>query len=234
MPSLPPTRSVSFFSPREPFPCLSGQSVRQPPRTQQNAVVGGAVTMLPAKASDLAEEAADFLADQVLSEMSDGLQSRSVKHLLLPYTDSQSGQRALEAVAELSSVLVAKIRVLHFRAWEPARGGPIYFETPEDAVALTRDAVERLRQLGLEASGSVRDAARMLIPCEIVARADQLGACAIFLGTRRHVAITAKLLGSISQGVMRRASCPVIIVRSWRGWTGQCGAESGGRDHANR
>lgn len=234
MPDLPPTRSVSLFAPREPPPCLSGQPFRPPPRTQRNTVDGRAVTMFPAKGPGLAEEAADFLAEQAPSEVSDGLQGRSVKHLLLPYTDSQSGKRALEAVAELSSVLVAKIRVLHFRAWEPARGGPIYFETPEDAVALTRDAVERLRQLGLEASGSVRDAARTLIPCEIVARADQLGACAIFLGTRRHVAITAKLLGSISQGVMRRASCPVIIVRSCRGWTGQCGAESGGRDHANR
>lgn len=219
MPGLSPVRGVSFLAPRVLALCSRGQPALQEPGGRETAPGGGAATMPPLfpGAGDLAEEAAVFLAEQPLSEIGDGPRGGSAKQLLLPYTDSEPAKRALEAVVELSSVLTAEVRVLHFRTWEPGRGARFFYETPEDAVALTRDAVERLRRVGLEASGVVRDAARMLVPCEIVARADQLRAYSIVLGARQHRVITAALLGSISRGVMRRANCPVIVVRCPRG-----------------
>jgi nucleotide-binding universal stress UspA family protein len=52
---------------------------------------------------------------------------------------------------------------------------------------------------------------------EIVAYADSIDADAIVVGRRGHGKITSTLLGSVSQGILREAQRPVVVVPSkWR------------------
>jgi nucleotide-binding universal stress UspA family protein len=212
-----------------PLPSPSHRAAQAPPRSEPGCSIlrssgrkttpnGGATLppMFPGASDELAREAADFLADQAPGESLEVPRGGPSKQILLPYTDSRPAQRALEAVVDLSSVFNAEVQVLHFRTWEPGRGGPIFFETRNDAASLTQAAVAKLRGSGLTAMGIVHDAARLRVPYEIVARADQLRSCAIVLGARRHRVIAAALLGSISRNVIFRASCPVVVIRCSR------------------
>ena len=191
----------------------------EPVGPEKKATAGSAQTLppLPADAFGLAEEAAWFLAQEVQREGHDGPLGQRAYRLLLPYTDSESAERALDTVAELPFPFTAEVCVLHLREWATyGRGGRFFFETPEEAVSLTRCAVEKLRRHGLDASGIVQNCARGRVPSEVVVTANELSANAIVVGARRRPLITAALFGSVSLSVVRHASCPVILVHSSR------------------
>lgn len=46
----------------------------------------------------------------------------------------------------------------------------------------------------------------------IVARASRLGADLIVMGTHRRTSLSRLLVGSVAEGVLRRAPCPVVLV----------------------
>jgi nucleotide-binding universal stress UspA family protein len=52
------------------------------------------------------------------------------------------------------------------------------------------------------------------VDLEIVALAKELGAGLIVMGCRGHRGIRRAIEGSISDGVIRHAPCPVLVVRS--------------------
>jgi nucleotide-binding universal stress UspA family protein len=188
-------------------------------RSEQAAGVGLAPTMppLPPEAAGLADEAAAFLVGEQPDEVGDDPRNRKAFRLLLPYTGSEPAERALQVTVDLASRFTAEVRVLHLREWDDlGRGGRWFLETREEAVAVTRDAVERLQGHGLGATGVVQDSPRNKVACEIVNKADELHIDAIVLGARRRPLIVAALSGSISLGLLRRANCPVILVRTPR------------------
>ena len=49
-------------------------------------------------------------------------------------------------------------------------------------------------------------------PAEVLVAAAQ-GADLLVVGSRGHVALPGRLLGSVSEHVAARASCPVVVVR---------------------
>jgi nucleotide-binding universal stress UspA family protein len=216
MPSPPRVRGMSLrVMSRLPDLWSRSRCTRREPAGPQTASAGAAPTLpqLPPDGALLAEEAASFLLEQLLGKRHDDPRSRSAYRLLLPYTDSEPAQRALEAVVELSSRVTIEVRVLHVREWDDfGRGGRFFFETREEALAIARDAVGRLLRHGLGASGVVETSRRRGVPSEILAKADQLGADAIVVGSRQRPLITAALLGSVSHRLMRRANRPLILV----------------------
>ena len=163
---------------------------------------------MPPRVPDLADEAAAFLADLPDRETIDGPRGGSSRHLLLPYTDTQPAQRALEAVVDLSSVFKAEVRVVHFREWEPSRTGRWFFQTHDEAVSLVNGAVGKLRTFGVTACGEVRDSSRRQVPERILASAHELRACAIVLGAVQHWLVTTAVIGSVSRAVMHRRELP--------------------------
>ena len=85
---------------------------------------------------------------------------------------------------------------------------------PRDPSAADREPLEQAARLA-EAEG-VRSTGELLLgdPVdEIVAYADSIDAPMIVIGSRGHGTVAGALLGSVSQGVLREARRPVLVVR---------------------
>lgn len=77
---------------------------------------------------------------------------------------------------------------------------------------LVDDVVKDLIAAGVKAKGEVRSSKRGEVDREILASATRIGADLIVLGSRARSGLTGLLFGSVSQEVVRSASCPVVIV----------------------
>jgi nucleotide-binding universal stress UspA family protein len=205
---------VRGVSERVPGLWSRDRTLRRKATGQESAHGASGMPTLPSDGARLAAEAAAFLADQVPDAGSEAPRGGSNYRLLLPYTQSQPAERALEAAVDLSSLFSAEVWVLHVREWDEFGGGRSYLETRGEAVALVGGAVEQLRQHGLTARAVVKDSARGRVPHEIAVKADELRADAIVVGARQRSLLSAALFGSVSLGVMRRANCPVIVVHT--------------------
>jgi nucleotide-binding universal stress UspA family protein len=84
---------------------------------------------------------------------------------------------------------------------------------------IEEESRELLRKLSwqVEAAGGVVAGAHLrmgMVALEIVALAKELGVDLIVMGCRGHRGIRRAIEGSISDAVIRRAPCPVLVVRS--------------------
>src|SRR3954471_14970119 len=87
-------------------------------------------------------------------------------------------------------------------------------EVEERAQRLAQHGAELARQAGLEAEGLVvADEPGVSIADTLVDAAQQRDAAAIVMGAHGHGRIAEALLGSTTRDVVRRARCPVIVVR---------------------
>lgn len=116
------------------------------------------------------------------------------RRILVGFDGSEASRRALDTAADLVGY-GSSLSVVHVRR----AGSP-----PDDAVEQARDQLLR-RQL----------TARYLEPCgepasEIVAAAEEVGADLIVVGRRNML---RRVLGSVSSGVVRAATCDVLVVR---------------------
>lgn len=155
-------------------------------------------------------------AEQAASHQDDLAQGRpwggANRTLLLPYSGSGTSEMALEAAVEFATTAPVEVAVLHVREWSTFRGARFFLETQAEALALTCNAVERLRLSRVMATGFVRDAARSQVAREIVAQSIGLRAVAILVGARRRRALSTLLFGSVSSSVIWHAHSPVIVV----------------------
>ncbi len=82
----------------------------------------------------------------------------------------------------------------------------------EHAQSIAAEGAALAREAGLDAQPlAVEDLTDP--PDAIVAAAEQHGARAIVTGSRGLGGLKSKLLGSTSKAVLRRAACPVVVVR---------------------
>jgi nucleotide-binding universal stress UspA family protein len=87
-------------------------------------------------------------------------------------------------------------------------------EVKEQAQRLAQHGAELARQAGLDAEGlAVADDAGVSVAETIVEVAKQRDAAAIVTGAHGHGRIAEALVGSTTRDVIRRALCPVIVVR---------------------
>ena len=135
------------------------------------------------------------------------------RRILVPYNGTRTADRALQVAADWCELLAAEAWVLYVRPWDPVRGGRIFIETPADALAVAREGVSKLRELGVSTSAVVRDASRRGIAGTIVAEAEALGVSSIVMGTHARRTLGAALLGSTSMAVARRSHRAVILVK---------------------
>jgi nucleotide-binding universal stress UspA family protein len=87
----------------------------------------------------------------------------------------------------------------------------LYEQIDEESGELLRKESWRVKAAGGTVAGTHL---RMgTVDLEIVALAEELGVGLIVMGCRGHRGIRRAIEGSVSDAVIRRASCPVLVVR---------------------
>jgi nucleotide-binding universal stress UspA family protein len=145
-----------------------------------------------------------------------------LERILCPSDFSDFSVRAVEYAAALAKRFEARLSVLHvLRSVVAATGGPYFPATGEmrdRAACELRSFVEPAIQAGAIVATELREGD---VWREIQARAAELPADLLVMGTHGRSGFEQLLLGSVTEKVLRRASCPVLTVchdaeRTWR------------------
>ena len=139
-----------------------------------------------------------------------------IRRILLA-TDGPGAWAAVAAVADLVASVQepAEVQVLHVNEVE--------YETPPegcdstdcfpDRRELVNQVVADLRRRGITASGKVRPGVFDAVADDIVDEAKTSGAGLIAMSCRPRSLLRYAFTGSVSQAVIMRAGCPVMVVR---------------------
>lgn len=140
-----------------------------------------------------------------------------MKQILIATDGSPSAQEAVDVGLELAKEQGADVTFVHVTPAEEIRGGR------GGAHALTQREEIDESETPLKDAGEAAEAAGVSYALErfagetvatIVALADSKDADLIVLGNRGRSAVTAAILGSVSQGVLHHAKRPVLVVKS--------------------
>ena len=141
-----------------------------------------------------------------------------MKKLLVPIDFSEVSTTVLEQAASVATAFDAEITLVHVAAPDPEfvgmAAGP---DSVRDARAKElrgehrelQQAAEDLRQRGLNAKALLIQGPTVET---ILTEASNLDIDAIIVGSHGRGALYRMVLGSVSEGVVRGAECPVLIV----------------------
>jgi nucleotide-binding universal stress UspA family protein len=132
--------------------------------------------------------------------------------ILLAVDDSEPSQRAVQAAAVVAEMGGGHILVFHVREHGPAVAGRC-LETRAEAAHMVARIVERLRLAGVTADGETHTVLSGRTARDIASAARSVGADLIILGSRGSSDLASLLMGSVSHEAIRRARCPVLVVR---------------------
>ena len=141
--------------------------------------------------------------------------------ILLAIDDSEEAELAALRAVDLADEIDSELHVVHvglvpsFLMSDPATRGydrKLYEQIEEESRELLRKLSWRVKVAG----GPVAETHLRMgeVDLEIVALAKEVGAGLIVMGCRGHRGIRRAIEGSISDGVIRHAPCPVLVVRS--------------------
>lgn len=136
-----------------------------------------------------------------------------IRTILQPTDFSAPSEAALLHACALAKDYGAEVVLLH--VWEPliVMGGEKYPQVPPNDV---EETMARLDVLPVP-EPSVKVTRKVVVgePAEeIVREAKQRPCDMIVMGTHGHSGVARVLLGSVAEGVLRHATCPVLTVRS--------------------
>lgn len=138
--------------------------------------------------------------------------------LLVPVDFSDVTDRVVEVATRLATALGSRVRLLHVAAPDPDFVGyEVGPQVVRDQVAAelreehraVQALADRIGAQGLSAEALMVQGATV---ATILEQADKIDAEMIVLGSHGHGALYRALLGSVSEGVMRHGSRPVLIV----------------------
>ncbi|MFZ5556089.1 MAG: universal stress protein [Pseudomonadota bacterium] len=139
------------------------------------------------------------------------------KKIFVPVDGSDTSNTALQEAVKLAKEQGAQLRLSHVleplyhldvEAYGDFRG-----VVQRESQKLLDDAVARARQGGAEVTGAVVDSAGRRVAATIVEEAQKAGADLIVMGTHGHRGFEHLVLGSVAEGVVRRATMPVLLIR---------------------
>lgn len=147
-----------------------------------------------------------------------------MKTILVPVDFSPATTRVCAAACALAKLVHARVVLLHVVVPLPAMMGDAYiFDTGHMAQAmavLERQSAKKLRALGRRYHSRpcpVQTSQRRGEPApSALAIAAELKATYIVIGSHGHGAAYDLLVGSTTQGVLRKARCPVLVVPQHR------------------
>jgi nucleotide-binding universal stress UspA family protein len=131
--------------------------------------------------------------------------------VLVAIDDISQCQAMLDLVKDVAAEGVTEVRALHLRLREVSGFNWRPLESTDQASLVAEAATFELRMAGLAAGGVVRQAAVDQVARAILREAKAFDAQLIVLGSPRRGELLARLLGSVTQRVIQRSKCPVIV-----------------------
>ncbi|HEV2635554.1 MAG TPA: universal stress protein [Actinocrinis sp.] len=137
--------------------------------------------------------------------------------ILVAVDSTPESTDVLAHARELALATGSPVHVLHVQSYEVLGGigvgGQIVEdETEADAAGFVQASVDALTSAGVTADGSTVELSRDSIADEIRAEVKQTGADLLIIGTRRHGSLATVFLGSVSDGIVHHAPCPLLLV----------------------
>lgn len=144
---------------------------------------------------------------------------------------SDLADRALDVVRDFAKnwTTLPRIVALHIdQRWTGREMNVSKLAGEEDLVSKIQAQVQALEEEGFGTGFELRHSHRMEDESGLIAAvAAEINAQIIVVGTRGHGRVAGALLGSVAQGLLRSAPCPVLVVPSANG------KHSGGRDETS-
>jgi len=139
-------------------------------------------------------------------------------NILVAIDLSSASQKILDKAKTLALALSAKVCLLHvveddpdFPDDEPDLQGTSNQgsqEFPQEHKDLQKE-VDELRQSGIDTKGLLSQGS---IADVILQKSKQLGTDIVIIGTHGHGGVHHMIFGSVSEGVLRSSSCPVLVI----------------------
>jgi nucleotide-binding universal stress UspA family protein len=137
--------------------------------------------------------------------------------ILVAIDDVSKSDTVLDLVKEVAAEGVTEVRALHLRVQELSGYKWYSPETRDQASYVAEAATFELRMAGLAVGGIVRFVPVDRVAQAILREAKAFDAELIVLGSPRRGEVLARLFGSVTQRVIQRSSCPVIVAPRRRG-----------------
>ena len=134
------------------------------------------------------------------------------KTIVLALDGSEDSQRAIPMAADLARQDGASIVVAHVEQDVAGKGGGPITATEDEVQGEVRKQAEQLSSDGIETTVEMRTIVLGGPAGPISEIAREAGADLIVVGTRGHSAAAGVLLGSVTQRLLHRAPCPVLVV----------------------
>lgn len=140
------------------------------------------------------------------------------KKILVPTDASEYSRRALKTALELARSVHAEVVLLHVSYTPQAYWG----YTISYGITVTQEQLDQNGDLALEATLSGIDSEQVVInkrvesghPVTIILeQIKKENIDLVIMGSHGYGAIAGSVLGSVSQRVLQRASCPVLIIK---------------------
>jgi nucleotide-binding universal stress UspA family protein len=133
--------------------------------------------------------------------------------ILAAVDESDIAERVLAAARGLAALSHGEVYVIHLCEREPSKFMTPPIETPGEARSLVDDAVQKLADAGVKATGLARESVFGYAAREIIAEAKNRDADVIVMGSRGHGDLAGLLIGSTAHKVIHLADRPVLVVR---------------------
>ncbi|HLF95409.1 MAG TPA: universal stress protein [Planctomycetota bacterium] len=143
-----------------------------------------------------------------------GVKAADWKRVVVPLDGSALAERILPDAARLAKAFGTRIQLLRVtpssvvQMMAAGHAGPIPAEDPGPYL---QEVGRRLSREGIASEPAVRRGDPVV---EICRTAEEVGAGAICLATHGRTGLPRALLGSVAEGVLRAAPCPVYVLRT--------------------
>ena len=139
-----------------------------------------------------------------------------LKRILVATDFSDHSSKAVQYGAELAAKFDAELHLLHAVDPTPIAYGEGAFYPPNSTTEIIAAAAQQLDELSLGSVANVRVTRKVIEGTpfvEIVRYAKESTADLLIIGTHGRGAVAHMLLGSVAEKVVRKAPCPVLVVR---------------------
>ena len=135
------------------------------------------------------------------------------ERIVLAVDGSEPAKRAIPVAGDIASKYGSEVIAVHVLEQQLGRGGPIAFDTTEEAARVADDAAGSLKDVGVSARAEARAAISGRAAQEIMDVTASEDAGLIVMGSRGMSDWEGLLVGSVAHKVVHLSRVPVLIVR---------------------